>query len=266
MRITGFDPIVAASLTANDVLLIESLGLGLTKKLTLQNLAIYLFGGTLATGIFVTLSGSQTLENKRLNSPKINSANGTAATSAELDILHGATLSTAELNLLTGKTSLVDLASIQTVQNKLLLNCQLSQWFVYNGTSWVQCTAKAEEINFLSNLDENLRLWMNGVENQLQDLANIDIRLFTLSFGAAASTYELLESVIQAALSTTRKVDISSVIWYGNDDGSGKIKMQNPADIQVRTQTTLGTVHLEKYVLTVTSGQAYFVSIQCRLI
>lgn len=170
MRITGWDPILAGALTANDVLLIESLGTGLTKKLSLTELATYLFGGTLSTGIFVTLDGVQTLTMKRLTSPKINSASATSVTSAELDILHGATLTTAELNLLHGLVAIADLSSIQTMSNKTMSTVKLNGWYINNGTSWVEATVLAEELNYLDGLNENLRAWMTDVEDDLQTL------------------------------------------------------------------------------------------------
>jgi hypothetical protein len=266
MRITAFDPILAASLTANDVILIESLGLGLTKKLSLTNLATYLFGGTLTTGAFVTLTGTMTLENKRLNNPRINSASTTAVTSAELSILHGATITTAELNLLAGKTSVVDLASVQTILNKTLQVVKLSGWYINNGTSWVEATIKAEELNFLSGLNENLYAWMTNIENRLEDVEASDERLFTLEFGAGGATHDITEASIQTALSTTKKVHIASQIWFGDNDGSSKITIEPSSNIKVCYQTTLGTVHLDKYTLTTTSGHDYFVSIKCILI
>jgi len=60
-------------------------------------------GGT-APGDIVNIDSSQTLTNKRLNSPAINSTTPTSATSAELNIMHGAIITTAELNRLQGVT------------------------------------------------------------------------------------------------------------------------------------------------------------------
>jgi len=75
----------------------------------------------------VTDSATQTLTNKTLTSPKINSAttitangadinklSGMTSTTAELNKLHGVTASTAEINYLTGVTS-----SIQTQINNI---------------------------------------------------------------------------------------------------------------------------------------------------
>lgn len=60
-------------------------------------------GGT-SPGDIVDIDSAQTLTNKRLNSPAINSTTPTSATSAELNILHGAIIKTAELNRLQGVT------------------------------------------------------------------------------------------------------------------------------------------------------------------
>jgi hypothetical protein len=61
-----------------------------------------------------TNSGTQTLTNKTLTSPKINEDVALTATATELNILDGATLSTTELNYVDGVTS-----AIQTQLNNL---------------------------------------------------------------------------------------------------------------------------------------------------
>lgn len=61
-------------------------------------------GGT-SGGAVVGVTAQQTLTNKTLTSPKINSSVAVSASSEELNILDGATLSTAELNLLDGVTA-----------------------------------------------------------------------------------------------------------------------------------------------------------------
>jgi len=70
-------------------------------------------GGT-APGDIVNIDSAQTLTNKRLNSPAINSTTPTSATSAELNIMHGAIITTAELNRLQGVTD-----NIQAQLNEL---------------------------------------------------------------------------------------------------------------------------------------------------
>jgi hypothetical protein len=61
--------------------------------------------GIADTSILVTTTGTQTLTNKTLTSPKINENVAVTATSTELNILDGVTSSTAELNILDGVTS-----------------------------------------------------------------------------------------------------------------------------------------------------------------
>ena len=58
-----------------------------------------------ATGAVVGTTNTQTLENKRLTTPKINEAVNLTATSTELNVLDGITASTAELNIMDGVTS-----------------------------------------------------------------------------------------------------------------------------------------------------------------
>ena len=64
---------------------------------------VHILGGGIS-GNFVTIDGTQTLTNKRLNSPKINENVALTATATELNALDGITSSTAELNILDGAT------------------------------------------------------------------------------------------------------------------------------------------------------------------
>jgi hypothetical protein len=61
--------------------------------------------GIVDTSLLVTTSGTQTLTNKTLTSPKINEDVALTSTSTELNILDGVTASTAEINLLDGVTA-----------------------------------------------------------------------------------------------------------------------------------------------------------------
>ena len=60
-----------------------------------------------ATGAVVGTTNSQTLENKRLTTPKINEDVTLTATATELNVLDGITASTAELNYVDGVTSAI---------------------------------------------------------------------------------------------------------------------------------------------------------------
>lgn len=101
----------------------------------------------------VTDSATQTLTNKTLTSPKINSAttitangadinklSGMTATTAELNKLHGVTASTAEINHLTGVTS-----NIQTQIN--YINGQLIKNTIYQYSPGVISGVTSQIIN-----------------------------------------------------------------------------------------------------------------------
>ena len=70
----------------------------------------------------VTLTGTQTLTNKTLTSPKINEDVAVTATATELNILDGATLSTTELNYVDGVTS-----AIQTQLNAKAASADIAE-------------------------------------------------------------------------------------------------------------------------------------------
>jgi hypothetical protein len=73
-----------------------------------------------ATGAVVGTTNTQTLENKRLTTPKINEAVNLTATSTELNVLDGITASTAELNILDGATlSTAELNVLDGIPNTL---------------------------------------------------------------------------------------------------------------------------------------------------
>lgn len=268
MRITAWDPILAGALTANDVLLIESLGTSLTKKLSLTELATYLFGGTLSTGIFVTLDGVMTMTNKRLTAPKVNSANATSVTSAELDILHGATLTTAELNLLTGLVAVADLASVQTFTNKTLVSPKMQGMLINNNTAWVEVTAKAEELNYLANLDENLKAWMTAREDELAALSGNILYSYSVNFGASATSTDITETTILTALGLTGKINhMKMTVWYAVDDTGGmKLAVEDSSGIEIIYKVTGSTEHLDKVTLTTVISTAYRCSIQFKLV
>ena len=103
----------------------------------------------------VTDSATQTLTNKKLTSPKINSdttitANGAdinklagmTSTTAELNKLHGVTASTAEINYLTGVTS-----SIQTQINNIANQSQDVTSRIYHYSPGVISGATSQIIN-----------------------------------------------------------------------------------------------------------------------
>lgn len=93
----GADVIFANNATVDQEVIVPFTGV---KSYVLDGKTV---GGT-APGDIVNIDSAQTLTNKRLNSPAINSTTITSATSAELNILHGATITTQELNRLQGIT------------------------------------------------------------------------------------------------------------------------------------------------------------------
>lgn len=113
----------------------KSITLPQAKKYVLENKSI---GGN-AAGDIVTIDGTQTLNNKRINGLKLNSAtaittdsaeinllDGLTAQASQLNILDGATVTTAEVNRLSGVTS-----AIQPQINVKLTKYSLSQYIPY---------------------------------------------------------------------------------------------------------------------------------------
>ena len=63
------------------------------------------FNTALQSDSFVSLTGTETLTNKTLTSPKINEDVAVTSTATELNLLDGVTATTAELNFTDGVTS-----------------------------------------------------------------------------------------------------------------------------------------------------------------
>jgi hypothetical protein len=93
----------------NDYAYIHDNTSGQERKTLLSAISSYVLGGKTvggtSAGDIANIDSSQTLTNKRLNSPGINSATALTADSAELNKLDGCTVTTAELNKLSGVTS-----------------------------------------------------------------------------------------------------------------------------------------------------------------
>ena len=98
----------------------------------------------------VTDSATQTLTNKKLTSPKINSDTTITANSADINKLSGMTSTTAELNKLSGMTSTTD------ELNKL------------HGV-----TASTAEFNYLTGVTSSIQTQINEIANQTQGVTNI---------------------------------------------------------------------------------------------
>ena len=124
----------------------------------------------------VTNSATQTLTNKTLTSPKINSATSTTATSEEINTLDGILSTTAELNKLHG------------------------------------VTASTTEINYLTGVTSGIQAQINEIINQSQGVTN---RIYHYSPGVVSGvTSQIInEATLRAeyGITTRYRVDPDSI-------------------------------------------------------
>ncbi len=115
-RIKNLDAFSSGQFADADVLGADDISEDKSKKLTGTQLRAYVLGGRTIDGAagadIPTNAGIQTLTNKRLDNPKINSANPTTATSEDLNKLAAVTVSAGVINYLSGAYS-----NIQTQLN-----------------------------------------------------------------------------------------------------------------------------------------------------
>ncbi len=106
----------------DDILFLNDKVVDEERRTTTSGIKTAILGGAAiggnAAGDILTTNAGQTVTNKRLNSPAINSSAIVVADSQELNILSGASITTAELNHLSGVTSNIqqrfnDLSSVQ---------------------------------------------------------------------------------------------------------------------------------------------------------
>lgn len=150
----------------------------------------------------VTDSATQTLTNKKLTSPKINSdttitANGAdinklsgmTATTAELNKLHGVTASTADINKLSGMTSTT------AELNKL------------HGV-----TASTAEINYLTGVTSSIQTQINNIANQSQGVTNI-IYHYSPGVISGVTSQIINEAILRAeyGINSSYRVDPDSI-------------------------------------------------------
>lgn len=134
----------------------------------------------------VTNSATQTLTNKTLTSPKINSTTSTTATSeeintldgilsttAELNKLHGVTASTTEINYLTGATS-----SIQAQINEIINQSQGVTNRIYHYSTGVVSGVTSQIIN-----EATLRAEYGITTGYRVDPDSIDVSVYKLDSG-----------------------------------------------------------------------------------
>jgi len=159
-------------------------------------------GGT-APGDIVNIDSSQTLTNKRLNSPAINSSTPTSATSAELNIMHGATITTAELNIMHGATittaelnrlrtvggtapgDIVNIDSAQTLTNKRLNLPAINDTTPTSATSaelniMHGAIITTAELNRLQGVTDNIQAQLNALSAVAYDVGQ---RTYTYGTG-----------------------------------------------------------------------------------
>jgi hypothetical protein len=157
----------------------------------------------------VTDYATQTLTNKTLTSPKINSATTITANGADINKLSGMTSSTAELNKLTG------------------------------------VTVTPTEINRLSGVTGNIQTQINNLINQLGGITN---RIYHYSPGVVSGVESQIisEATLRAeyGISTGYRVDPNSIAVSVYKLGSGRWYLIQPAqssdEVVFFTTTTAG--------------------------
>jgi len=124
----------------------------------------------------VTDSATQTLTNKKLTSPKINSDTTITANGADINKLSGMTSTTAELNKLSGMTSTTD------ELNKLHgVTASTTEINILDGASITTAelnklhgvTASTAEFNYLTGVTSSIQTQINEIANQTQGVTNI---------------------------------------------------------------------------------------------
>jgi microcystin-dependent protein len=121
-----------------------------------------------ATGAVVGTTNSQTLENKRLTTPKINENVTLTATSTELNVLDGITASTAELNIMDGVTSttaelnILDGVTSSTAELNILdgVTSSTAELNILDGA-----TLSTAELNYVDGVTSAIQTQLNTIVN-----------------------------------------------------------------------------------------------------
>jgi len=181
ITIQDLDLITSPSLLANgDIFHFQDLSDSYTDKVAaLSAMAAFILREKSIPSVgseIVTDSATQTLTNKKLTSPKINSdttitANGAdinklsgmTSTTAELNKLHGVTASTADINKLSGMTSTT--AELNKLSGMTSTTAELNK---LHGV-----TASTAEINYLTGVTSSIQTQINNIANQSQGVTNI---------------------------------------------------------------------------------------------
>jgi microcystin-dependent protein len=119
-----------------------------------------------ATGAVVGTTNSQTLENKRLTTPKINENVTLTATSTELNVLDGITASTAELNIMDGVTSttaelnILDGVTSSTAELNILdgVTSSAAELNILDGA-----TLSTAELNYVDGVTSAIQTQINNI-------------------------------------------------------------------------------------------------------
>ena len=163
-------------------------------------------GNTLTVAIdstVTTLSGTQTLTNKTLTSPKINEDVAVTSTATELNILDGVTSSTAELNILDGVTAtaselnILDGVTSTTTELNILdgVTSTTAELNILDGV-----TSTAAELNILDGVTattSELNI-MDGVTSTTAELNILD--------GVTSTTAEL--NILDGVTATASELNI----------------------------------------------------------
>lgn len=264
MRIKNLaSSLTSTTVSSGDLLVIEDIDTDITKKITILNIANWINQGCGGSnyGNLATLNTAQTLLNKTLTAPKINSTNVTNATSEQLNILVGATITTSDLNKLYGLYgAIVDTGSPQTLDYKRLNNPKIN--------SVNEVTVTSEEINYLSGVNENLPKHLANIENQIEDIRNSVYGFYRYLDGFRATStgkYELSYGQICTALGLPTDSDLDPNviinIWEG-DDQYDYIALY--ADVKIGTRLEGTHYYLNKISFNVTANKYYMVNIQLR--
>jgi len=148
-------------ISGNDILFIYDLSSDTDCKVTPDTLKVYVLGGHViggtSAGDIVDIDTIQTLLNKRLNSPKINSNTAVTSTSEEINKLHGLAATTGELNLTHTYASKIPFlanatSDLQTQINALRVN---NRTITYGLTFTGVTTKEIKQEDIISELNIN---------------------------------------------------------------------------------------------------------------
>ncbi|MDY0218975.1 MAG: hypothetical protein RBR14_06485 [Candidatus Cloacimonas acidaminovorans] len=251
----------ATSVQGGDVMVIDDItGSDITKKITILNIANWINHGCYNNnyGNLATLDTAQTLTNKRLTAPKINSNNAVNATSEQINILFGATITTSELNMLHGiYGAIVDTESNQTLEWKRLNYPRIN--------SVNEVTVTSEEINYLSGVNENLHNHLANIENQIENIMGSIANTYHYRNGFRATytgTYVLFYEEICANLGLPGDTDIDPNVIVNVWEGDDQYNYVAVAGVRLTNRLGGTRFYLNEISFEISSGHYYMVNLQ----